>query len=63
MFAKHSLILATMGGALVTAAPSGQRSIPGPCAEISQQYMYGVKNGSKSDHLGWSVSMSSQWTC
>ncbi|KOS36343.1 hypothetical protein ACN38_g12924 [Penicillium nordicum] len=42
---KHSLLLAAVGSALVAAAPSGQRSIPAPCAEISQQYMHGIKTG------------------
>ncbi|KAJ5608192.1 hypothetical protein N7537_004811 [Penicillium hordei] len=45
MFAKHSLLLAAVGSALVAAAPSGQRSTPAPCAQISQQYMHDVKTG------------------
>ncbi|CAG7939861.1 unnamed protein product [Penicillium nalgiovense] len=42
MLTKYSLLLAAAGSALVAAAPSA-RSIQGPCAQISQQYMQNVK--------------------
>ncbi|KUM55744.1 hypothetical protein ACN42_g11495 [Penicillium freii] len=45
MFIQHSLLLAAVGGTLVAAAPSGQRSTPAPCAQISQQYMRDIKIG------------------
>lgn len=57
MFIKHSLLLAAVGGTLVAAAPSGQRSTPAPCAQISRQYMHDIKIGSKSDHLEGSISI------
>ncbi|KAJ5479937.1 hypothetical protein N7530_005446 [Penicillium desertorum] len=44
MFTEYSLLLAAAGSALVAAAPSA-RSMQSPCAQISQQYMQGVKAG------------------